>query len=119
MSIQKHPDYWGADAEEFRPDRWLQPSQDEKLIDGIASFDSKTPEAAPKVEKPLTYMPFLYGPHSCLGQHLALLEIRAVLCILFKNADLELKEGYNMKAVPAPTLKPAAGLPVRFRNRNL
>lgn len=49
--LQKSKEYWGPDAEEFDPDRWL----DER---------NKTYYLA----NPSIFIPFLAGPRICLGQ---------------------------------------------------
>lgn len=51
MLLQKSKEYWGPDAEEFDPDRWL----DER---------NKTYYLA----NPFIFIPFLAGPRICLGQ---------------------------------------------------
>lgn len=43
--VHHNPEYWGADAEDFRPERFL----DNEL------------------KHPAAFMPFSYGPRSCLG----------------------------------------------------
>jgi cytochrome P450 len=58
-----HPD-------EFIPERWQDKSQAEKLKE--------------------LFLPFSYGQRSCVGQNLALLELKLVLACLFSRFDFEL-----------------------------
>ncbi|KAI1453317.1 putative N-alkane-inducible cytochrome P450 [Annulohypoxylon moriforme] len=51
-AMHRLPEFWGADADVFRPERWL----DEKIKPGWA------------------YLPFNGGPRLCLGQQNALIE---------------------------------------------
>lgn len=59
-------DIWGADADKWRPERWLEPPL------------STTP--APDWE----YSMFLAGPRICLGKDLALLEAKCCVALLMK-----------------------------------
>ena len=47
--------FWGPDAEEFRPTRWLDPPNS-------AHFQS-----------------FIAGPHACIGKTMAIIEMKAIL----------------------------------------
>lgn len=68
------------------------------------------------------YLPFGAGPHFCLGQHFATVEMALIAAHLVENFDLCLEEG---AALPEPVvdiaLKPRTPLRVRFarRQRNL
>lgn len=45
-AIHRHPQYWGEDAEQFRPERFLE---------------------AP-LKHPAAFLPFSYGPRNCIGK---------------------------------------------------
>ncbi|KLT42140.1 cytochrome P450 [Cutaneotrichosporon oleaginosum] len=72
-SLQRHPDVWGPDAEEFNPDRYKDPSIPKMNIPGmwggLASFIS--------------------GPHHCIGWRLALAEIKIVTFTLLRHFAFE------------------------------
>lgn len=68
---------WGADALEFRPDRWLN--------------------AEPK--DPYEYPVFHAGPRECLGKRLAMVEMKTVVASLIKHVKLRL-------AVPVDAVLP-------------
>ena len=57
------------------------------------------------------FLPFIQGPRNCLGQYLALLEARVVLCSLVKRYRCEHASGENgkkhTKAIP---IAPAHGM---------
>lgn len=55
-STCKSPKYFGDDAEIFRPERWLGDSEEVKRNESY-------------------HMPFSIGPRSCIGRHIALMEI--------------------------------------------
>ncbi|KIW84733.1 hypothetical protein Z517_00121 [Fonsecaea pedrosoi CBS 271.37] len=69
---------WGEDAAVFRPDRWL----DEKYVASL-------PTGA--------WRPFERGPRNCIGQELAMVEAKVVLCAVARGFQWE-KVGYSGKA---------------------
>jgi len=64
------------------------------------------------------YMPFGAGPHFCLGQHFASIEMALIAAHLVQNFDFALEHG---AALPEPfvdvALKPRTTLRVRFTRR--
>ena len=73
--IHRNPKVWGADALEFRPERWL----DEDYV-------GKLPAGA--------WRPFERGPRNCIGQELAMMEAKVVLCAVVRGFEFR-KEGLN------------------------
>ncbi|OGE48300.1 hypothetical protein PENARI_c030G11328 [Penicillium arizonense] len=65
---------WGDDADQWRPRRWLEgePSHIRKLEASLLSFGA--------------------GTRGCLGQHVALFEIKKFVTALFMNYDIDLVE---------------------------
>lgn len=68
---------WGEDAEDFRPERWLS---------------METPPT------PYAYPVFHAGPRECLGKRLAMVEMKALLCMVLREVKLTL-------AVPASEIR--------------
>lgn len=85
------------EPEAFRPERFLP--------------------GAPPIARS-AYLPFGAGPHFCLGQHFATVEMAVVAAELMRQFDLSLEEG---TALPEPfvdlALKPKTPLRVRFTRR--
>ena len=83
-----------AEPDTFRPDRFMPDA-------------SAIPRSA--------YMPFGAGPHFCLGQHFASIEMALIAAHLVQNFDLALEPG---AVLPEPfvdvALKPRTPLRVRF-----
>lgn len=67
-------DVWGEDADEFRPERWLE-STEEQLRKMNAVF-----------------MPFGLGSRTCIGKNISLLEISKLIPYLVRNFDVSAVE---------------------------
>ncbi|KAJ5865597.1 hypothetical protein N7534_000150 [Penicillium rubens] len=68
---------WGPDVHDFIPERWLN-REDEKLDQWLA--------------------PFSKGARSCVGQNLALAEIRMTIAVLFRRFDFSLPLGSKLNS---------------------
>ena len=64
------------------------------------------------------YLPFGAGPHFCLGQHFATVEMALIAAHLIQNFDFALAEGTTLpEPVVDLALKPKSGLQVKFTRR--
>lgn len=70
FTVHHDPEVWG-DPQAFRPERWLEP-------------DAKKYERG--------YMPFSYGPRSCIGRNLAMVELQMIIATIFKRYEMELRD---------------------------
>lgn len=43
------------------------------------------------------FIPFSHGPMNCAGKHLALLELRMVVCALLQRFRIRLEEGWDLR----------------------
>ncbi|PIL36501.1 cytochrome P450 [Ganoderma sinense ZZ0214-1] len=101
--------YWGPDAREFRPERWLSE-------DGL-------PKKAQEVQGHRHLLTFVDGHRMCLGRGFALAEFKAVLGVLVKNYRFELPDGpettieHCRGVLPRPRVagEKGANLPMRVR----
>ncbi|KAL7752100.1 hypothetical protein RI367_002630 [Sorochytrium milnesiophthora] len=64
---------------------------------------------------PGTYMPFGDGAHKCMGERLAMLEVKLVLASLLQRYQFKLKKDQSFKLVMSVTLGYKEGLFVHFR----
>ncbi|KAL0571358.1 hypothetical protein V5O48_008331 [Marasmius crinis-equi] len=87
---------WGEDAEEFRPDRWLNLPKDYHPSFSLLSF--------------------IAGPHACIGKTMAIIEMKAVLAALIAEFQFEpAYEGQKAHPAAAITMKPTDGMPLKVK----
>ncbi|KAF0509104.1 cytochrome P450 [Gigaspora margarita] len=77
-AIHKLPTIWGSDADKFIPERWL-----------ISNLTSKV--------NSYTYMPFITGSRSCIGNKLALAEFKILLAVYIRNFKFKRIEGFEVR----------------------
>ena len=80
---------WGPDAGTYNPDRDFTPGE---LWNGNP-FKAYNPQSA-------RFSPFTFAPRHCMGMNFAQMEMRVILCHLFRNFDFELG-GPTKEADPA------------------
>ena len=95
-NIHRHPTYW-QDPLEFRPERFLSENK--------ASLNRNA------------YMPFLSGPHMCIGNHFALMEGQLLLAMMVQKYDVIESPEQSDEGKMAITMRPKYGLPVRITPR--
>ncbi|WVQ72763.1 hypothetical protein IAR50_002323 [Cryptococcus sp. DSM 104548] len=78
-SINTSPLLWGPDAEEFRPERFLQ---DDTSTSGTNEW-RQIPGVWGNV------MTFLGGPHNCIGYRFSLAEMKVLLFVLLRNFEFQ------------------------------
>ncbi|TMW62725.1 hypothetical protein Poli38472_005343 [Pythium oligandrum] len=71
---------WGPDAEEFKPERWIDPATG-KIIH----------------VSPYKFLSFNAGPRMCLGMNLALLEMKIVASSVLSRFDIEVLKPEEVK----------------------
>lgn len=85
-------------ANDFHPERWLK--------------ESRCP-----VHNTDAFTPFGAGPRFCPGRNLAILEIRGVIAMLFKNFEMERINGPEVKEIMAFTMTPT-DFAIRLKKRS-
>ncbi|KAJ0985343.1 hypothetical protein J5N97_003699 [Dioscorea zingiberensis] len=96
-SIMHHEqEIWGPDANEFNPDRFLH---------GISGA-CKSPHA---------YMPFGLGSRTCVGQNLAMVEMKIILSRILSNFSFLLSPNYVHSPAFRLTIEPQFGVPLIFK----
>lgn len=82
---------WGADAMAFRPERWLNP-------DGKAN-------AKGSAESNYSFLTFLHGPRSCIGQRFAVAEFACLLACWVGRFDTRFEKGSKLGEEGMPEIK--------------
>ncbi|KAM0260544.1 hypothetical protein ACHAPA_010230 [Fusarium lateritium] len=95
--INRSPVIWGADAAEFRPERWIT-SDGKPNQNGGASSN-------------YNFLTFLHGPRSCIGQGFAKAEMRCLLATMVRSFEwtLAMDDGLVMPR-GVITIKPENGM---------
>lgn len=92
--------HWGEDSHEFNPDRWMGPGKSNS--GGAVSNYS--------------FLTFLHGPRSCIGQAFAKAEFACLLGALVGRFDFELDNpDMEIKIQGGITSKPKGGMHVRLK----
>jgi cytochrome P450 len=87
---------WGADAQEFKPERWIE-------------------HASGGVDSNFAFLTFLHGPRSCIGQRFAVAELACLLACWAGGWQTQLVREGEVEIRGGITLKPKDGLWVRVR----
>lgn len=94
--IHANKEFWGEDTLEFKPERWLDPTQAHKLERYVMSFGQ--------------------GPRACLGKHIAMIQLVKVTAQILLNFEFGLLNEHNIKEVFL-LLVVVDGLDVWFKRR--
>jgi cytochrome P450 len=97
-NIHRHPDYWD-DPQSFSPERFL-------------------PENKTRLNR-LAYIPFLSGPHLCIGNNFALMEGTLLLAMMAQQYDLKLLPGQKVVRDVTVTMRPRGGLDAQLLRRKV
>ncbi|KAK2440529.1 cytochrome P450 714C2 [Trifolium repens] len=91
LTMHTNPDIWGDDAYKFNPERFAN---------GVAGA----------CKHPHAYMPFGVGPRICLGQNLAMLELKMLIALILSNFSFSLSPRYIHSPAHGITMKPDHGV---------
>ncbi|KAF9930077.1 hypothetical protein FBU30_000914 [Linnemannia zychae] len=101
-ALHVHKGVFGEDADEFKPERWMDPL--------------KLTEEQRRTTKTVTsdmlwaYMPFMIGPHNCIGSKLALIEIRVLLYCLLIDFEYFPSPGFKFRKESRIACRPKPGM---------
>jgi cytochrome P450 len=108
-AINRNPQLWGEDAEDFIPTRWIDKSTGRATMNGGADSN-------------FAFLTFLHGPRSCIGERFARAELRALLTAFVGHFEMAMADP-NEEVIVGGTItsKPVNGMrlklkPVRWAN---
>lgn len=78
LLLHHDPEYWGDDANEFKPERFAG---------GVTT--------AAKDGGPYSYFPFSWGPRICLGQNFVMTEARMTIAMILQRFSFEIAPSYS------------------------
>ncbi|GMN25978.1 hypothetical protein TIFTF001_001145 [Ficus carica] len=96
LSLHTDPETWGPDSYKFNPNRFSN---------GITGA----------CKLPHLYMPFGVGPRICLGQNLAMVELKILLALLLSKFSFTLSPNYVHKPTINLVIEPQNGLDLLVR----
>ncbi|KAJ7932947.1 cytochrome P450 [Mycena leptocephala] len=108
--INRSVAFWGPDAKEFNPSRWLDDSVDQHRAQEIQGYRH--------------LLTFSDGARMCLGKVFAVMEFKAVLSVLVRNFTYEFPKGpetvigRHRNILPRPKVEGEDGYAVPLRVRN-
>ncbi|XP_006457595.1 hypothetical protein AGABI2DRAFT_123448 [Agaricus bisporus var. bisporus H97] len=85
--------FWGPDAREFKPERWLEE-------DALCNLRAK------EIQGHRHILTFSDGPRTCLGKTFALTEFKITLAVLIRHYLFELLDGPNTQIDKHPSILP-------------
>ena len=102
-ATNRSPHLWGDNAEEFVPERWIDP-------------DTQKPNNTGGAPSNYAILTFLHGPRSCIGQGFAKAELKALVAVFVGRFDIQMKDP-SEDVIPAGviTTKPKNGMNLRLR----
>lgn len=81
----RNKEVWGHDAEEFRPERW---------VEAQAEADAGQEQTLQRMEA--YYLPFGLGSRTCIGRHISILEILKLVPRLLRDFDFQLERPHEV-----------------------
>jgi cytochrome P450 len=100
-AINRNPKLWGDDAEDFVPTRWIDKSTGRATMNGGADSN-------------FSFLTFLHGPRSCIGERFARAELRALLAAFVGHFEMEMADP-NEEVVVGGTVTSKAVNGMRLR----
>jgi cytochrome P450 len=97
FAVHRHRRLWN-DPDRFDPDRF-------------------SPERRAKIAR-TQFMPFGFGPRTCIGASFAMMEGVAILATLVRGAEFEWDGRHLPEPLSRVTLRPRGGMPLRVRLRD-
>jgi cytochrome P450 len=106
-AINRAPEFWGADGDAFRPERWI----DTDPVTGKTSVNNHGGAATNYAQ-----ITFLHGQRSCIGKDFARAELRCAVAGVVGRYEFAMQDPkQEIHISGAVTTKPVEGMHLRMR----
>ncbi|GAB1522341.1 hypothetical protein RhiTH_005455 [Rhizoctonia solani] len=89
---------WGHDADEFRPERWLEDSKDVVRVDQLN---------------------LMYAHKACMGRNLAIMDILLIVATIFRRYDLQLGHPDAKPTIRDSVIRQVYDCPIAIKRRGM
>jgi cytochrome P450 len=103
-ATNRNPLLWGADADKFKPERWINPETGKANNQGGMSSNYAN-------------LTFSHGPRSCIGQGFAKAELRSLVAVWVSRFGFERATSETIVPVGIVSVRPRDGLNLRIWER--
>ncbi|KAG0002081.1 hypothetical protein BGZ80_006027, partial [Entomortierella chlamydospora] len=109
-TLHKLKSVYGEDAEEFNPERWIDPATSP---DGLKT---NTKFVTPDMH--WAYQPFLTGPRSCIGSKFALIETKILMYYILTQLEFYSVPDFKFRKAARITTRPLPGMNLIVKRYN-
>jgi cytochrome P450 len=102
-AINRLPELWGPDSEDFMPERWIDQETGRATMNGGADSN-------------YAFLTFLHGPRSCIGEKFARAEMRALIAAFVGSFEMAMANPDEEVIVGGTiTSKPVGGMKLKLK----
>ncbi|KAL2546602.1 Cytochrome [Forsythia ovata] len=98
LALHRNPEIWGEDAYLFKPERFAE---------GVAKATKNNP---------IAFLPFGYGPHTCVGLNFATNEVKIALSMILQQHKFTLSPNYVHSPIHFLTVQPQHGIQIMLHS---